>query len=282
MAAIQKEGQKEARIPYKLSTAFKYMAPAFRMIDDIYYVGSRRESGHLITSEEGHMLIDTGFPETGPFILKGILDLGFNPKDIKYILITHAHVDCLGSAKLLAEETGAKVCIGEADVKAAEEGSPTKMGLIRTPDSSLFYRVEFFKVDMPLKEGDAIALGDKEIHVYHTPGHTPGSCSLGFKIDYEDHEYNAFLFGGASQDVFEDRSGFGYPSYRGTLQDYKNTLDRLENFQVDIWLGTHPNNNRTFEKLELLKKGVRPNPYIDPEGWKAYLKSLKESLKRFL
>ena len=99
------------------------------MIGDIYYVGSRFVSSHLITSEEGHVLIDTCMPDTGPFILKGIVDLGFYPKDVEYILISHAHVDHLGSTRLLAEETGAKVCIGEADVQAAQEGDPTKMGL---------------------------------------------------------------------------------------------------------------------------------------------------------
>jgi len=106
-----------------------YNTPAFRMIDDIYYVGSRFVSSHLITSEEGHVLIDTCMPDTGPFILKGIVDLGFYPKDVEYILISHAHVDHLGSTRLLAEETEAKVCIGEAHVEAAQKRDPTKMGL---------------------------------------------------------------------------------------------------------------------------------------------------------
>jgi len=249
-----------------------YDAPAFRMIDNVYYVGSRYVSSHLITSEEGHILIDTCMPDTGPFILKGIIDLGFNPKDIKYILITHAHIDHLGSTKMLAEETGAKVCIGEADMEAAEKGSTTKFGLIGfTP----------FKVDTPLKEGDILALGDKEIHVYHTPGHTPGCCSFDFKIDYEGRKYKVFLFGGPGQNVFEEEN-IRMEIYGGTLQDYKKTLDRLETFQVDVWLGAHPGQNNTFGKLELLNEGVTPNPYIDPEGWKAFLKRLKDSLQRFL
>jgi len=249
-----------------------YYAPAFRMIDDIYYVGSTHVSSHLITSEEGHILIDTCMPNTGPFILKGIVDLGFKPKDIKYILITHAHIDHLGSAKFLAEETGAKVCIGETDVEAAEKGSTTRFGLIG---------FEPFKVDISLKEGDVIALGDKKIHVYHTPGHTPGCCSFGFKVNHEGREYNAFIFGGPGQNVFV-KENLQRKIYGGTIQDYKNTLERLETFNVDVWFGPHPRVNRTFKKLELLKKGVKPNPYIDPEGWKAHIKGLKERLQKFL
>lgn len=121
MSSGTKKRRRNIRLPYN--------APAFRMIDDIYHVGSRFVSSHLITSDEGHMLIDTCMPDTGPFTLKGIVDLGFDPKDVKYILITHAHVDHLDSTRLLAEETGAKVCTGEADVQAAQEGDPTKMGL---------------------------------------------------------------------------------------------------------------------------------------------------------
>lgn len=103
----------------------------------------------------------------------------------------------------------------------------------------------------------------------------------GFKIDYEGQQYNAFLFGGPGQEAFEDRSGFGYPAYHGTIQQYKNTLDRLESIEVDVWLGDMPHRNETFAKMGLLKKGARPNPYIDPEGWKAHLRGLRESLERF-
>lgn len=249
-----------------------YDAPAFHMIDDIYYVGSRSVSSHLITSEEGHILIDTCMPSTGPFILKGIVDLGFKPKEIKYILITHAHIDHLGSTRLLAQETEANVCIGEADVEAAQKGSATKYGLVGFPP---------FKVDLPLKEGSTIAVGDKEIHVYHTPGHTPGCCSFGLEIEGEERKYNVFLFGGPGLNVFERRN-LRKGIYGGTLDDFKRTLDRLETLQVDVWLGAHPGQNRAFQKLELLKKGVKPNPYIDPEGWKGFIRSIKDRLQRFL
>jgi len=232
------------------------------MIGDVYYVGEY-VSSHLITSEQGHILIDTGYPESGPFILKSIIDVGFNPKDIKYILLTHAHFDHTGSARMLIEETGAKVCIGEADVEACEKGN-TRPGRAQPP----------FKTDISLKDGDVITLGDKEIKVYHTPGHTVGDISFGFKIVHEDHVYDAFLSGFAA-------TGMGdkvQEGYEGALQDYKETVDRLEPLKVDVWLASHPETNDTFGKLELLRKRVTPNPYIDPEGWKAFLRIIKNSL----
>jgi len=254
----------EYRVPYD--------APAFRMIDNVHYVGGKMVSSHLIATRAGHILIDTCMPNSGPFILKGIVDLGFNPRDVKYILITHAHIDHLGSTRMLAKETGAKVCIGEADVEAAEKGSATQFCLIGFAP---------FKVDRALREGDTIAIGGKEIRVYHTPGHTPGCCSFGFKVNYEGVDYNGFLFGGPGQNVFEEEN-LRASIYGGTIQDYKTSLNRLETLMVDVWLGAHLGQNDMFGKLELLKKGIKPNPYIDPEGWKDYLKKLKDNLQKFL
>ena len=76
------------------------------------------------------MLIDKCMPITGLFILKSNVDLKFKPKEIEYILITHAHIEHLVSTKLLAKETGVKVCISEADIETAEKGSRTRYGLV--------------------------------------------------------------------------------------------------------------------------------------------------------
>ena len=244
---------------------------SFRVIDDVYYVGSRSVGSHMITSEKGHVLIDTCNPGDGPSIMKSIRDLGFDPKDIKYILTTHAHHDHVGGTKMISEETGAKICVGEADVEAAEKGSTTRAGLTGFAT---------FKVGQTLREGDVVALGYKEIRVYHTPGHTPGCCSFGFRVDHESKVYDVFLFGGAGFNVFQEenlRRGI----YGGTVQDYGRTLDRLDTLKVDVWLGAHPHRNNTFQKLELLQKGVTPNPFIDPVGWKAFLKGLRTGLEKY-
>ncbi len=138
-----------------------YDCNSFHMIGNIYYVGTKQVSSHLFVSKEGHILVDACMPDSGPSILKGIRDLGFSPDDILYLLISHGHADHLGSAAFLAGETGAAICIGEADVVAAEKGSKTRAGLTG-------YKT--FKVDRALNEGDVIAVGDNSIIIYHTPG----------------------------------------------------------------------------------------------------------------
>jgi len=249
-----------------------YDGRGFWMIDNIHYVGSERVSSHLFTSKEGHILIDTCMPEDGPAILKNISALGFDPEDIKYILISHAHIDHLGSTNLLADETEAKVCIGEADVEAAEKGSTWKMGLVGFAP---------FKVHVPLKETETIAVGDREIHIYHTPGHTPGCISFGFEVNDNGRKYNGFMFGGPGVNVFQPEN-LQKGIYGGTLQEFQNTLDRLDTFPVEVWLGAHPGQNRTFQKLELLRKSAKPNPYIDSEGWKDFVRAIRDKLQKLL
>jgi len=245
---------------------------AFRMIDEIYYVGIERVSSHLMTSDAGHILIDTCMPDSGPAILEHITHLGFEPKDVRYILISHAHIDHLGSAKFLAAQTGAKVCVGAADVAAAETGSTTKMGLTG---------FEPFKVDMALSEGDVVAVGDKQIRVCHTPGHTPGCCAFVFTVRADGKEYAGALFGGPGLNVFNPKM-LSKGVYGGTKEDFSSTLDRLEAMPIQVWLGSHPNQNGTFAKHQLLKQGAKPNPYIDPQGWKEFLSARIQKLQKLL
>ena len=245
---------------------------AFRIIGDIYYVGIERVSSHLMTSDDGHILIDTCMPDSGPAILEHITHLGFKPRDVRYILISHSHIDHLGSTKFLAGETGATVCVGAADAAAAEKGSTTKMGLTG---------FEPFKVDMALSEGDTVAVGDKQVRVCHTPGHTPGCCTFVFTVREDGKDYEGALFGGPGLNVFNPKM-LSKGVYGGTKEDFKKTLDRLEAMPIQVWLGSHPDQNATFEKHQLLKQGAKPNPYIDPQGWKDFLRGRRAGLMKLL
>lgn len=241
--------------------------PAFRVIGDVYYVGTDRVSSHLITSKAGHILLDTCMPDSGPTILENITDLGFDPKDVKYILITHAHIDHLGSAKFLAARTGAKICMHTADVQAAEKPDRTKMGLTE---------FEPFKVDRVLKDGDVVRVGDKQVQAIHSPGHTPGCLSFAFTVRDGGREYRCILFGGPGVNVFQPKN-LQRGIYGGTMEDFFKTLDRLAAMPVDVWLGAHPNLNQTFQRQQRLAQGETPNPFIDPEGWKQFLAGRKEA-----
>jgi len=235
---------------------------AFQLIDNIYYVGTTKVSSHLFTSGDGHVLIDACYPDDGSVISRNIRTLGIDPKDIRYLLITHAHTDHLGGAAYLADQTGACVCIGKRDVHAAEHGSKIQKGLTG------FMPV---KIDKALREDDCINVGQISIQVYDTPGHTPGCCSFGFEVKDRDKRYNGLLFGGPGVNVFQ-KENLKRNIYGGTIKDFINSVKRLLTFEVDVWLGAHPGLNHTFEKREQLQQSNESNPYVDPQGWKSFLK----------
>lgn len=247
-----------------------YPGRGFRMIGNVHYVGTAGVSSHLFPSASGHILIDAGFPKDGPTILQHVRGLGLDPRDIRFILLTHAHIDHIGGAAFLARETGALMCIGERDRRAAEEGSATLLELAGT---------EPFPIGRVLRDGDLIELGGTVIRVYSTPGHTPGCCSFGFEAEEGGRRYASFLFGGPGTHVLEP-AVIAKGVYGGTREDFGRTLERLESLPVEVWLGAHPSQSGTFEKYARLQKGESPNPFIDPAGWKAYLRGRREAFLR--
>jgi metallo-beta-lactamase class B len=94
----------------------------FRIIGNVHYVGTSELGVYLITSKEGHALIDGGFAETAPLILDSIRALGFEPQDVKVLLTTQAHMDHVGSMAALKAATGAQTMVMEPDVEVMERG----------------------------------------------------------------------------------------------------------------------------------------------------------------
>ncbi len=248
-------------------------APAFRMIGNIHYVGNLDVSSHLIAGSQGHVLIDTGFATTVPLLLESIRSLGFHERDIELILITHGHVDHAGGARRMAQATGAPVALHRRDVQTVETGSELTCAYFTYGIEDF----ETFKVDRVLRGGETLRLGDVIVRVHHTPGHTPGVCSYEIPVEHGGKRLTACLFGGPGQWTFkkENRS----QGYEGDLAEYRRSLDYLQGMKVDIPLGAHPGQVRTFQKYEAMKSNPRgQNPFIDPGHWPSFLGRLRENL----
>jgi metallo-beta-lactamase class B len=250
-------------------------APAFRIIGNIYYVGNREVSCYLMTSNDGHILIDTAFANTVPLLLDSIQLLGFNPKDIWLILHTHGHVDHTGGTRRTVETTGAETALHRGDVETVEQG---------TPLTGAYYvygieGYETFSVDRPLEGGEVFEVGGTAIRVHHTPGHTPGVVTYEMKVPYKGDTMTAALFGGAGQWTFEPANrSQGYP---GDIGDYGRTLEFLKTLEVDVPLGSHPDHTRLFEKWIASWKTPRPeDPFLDPTGWRAEIEKREQSFRK--
>ena len=227
----------------------------------IYFVGTKGLSSFLITTTEGLILVYTGMPGSGKMIEANIKKLGFNPSDIKFILGGHAHIDHAGGHAYIKKISGAKVAMMAEEKELMESGGKTDFHYGKVPD----FLFDPVKVDVVLRDGDVIKLGEVSLTGYHTPGHTKGDMTWITNIVDNGKIYNV---------VFPDGTSInpGYrivkdPSYPGIEKDYRNTFHTLEMLKPDIWLSCHTD----FFDFENKKKRAATegiNAWIDPEGYR--------------
>ena len=230
----------------------------FRLAGNIYYVGTYEECSHLIVTEEGLILIDVGGNHTAQVVLESVETLGFDIRDLKYILLSHGHFDHSDGAPIvLAAAPGAKVCICAEDE----------------------HYLKGYHSDIHLQDGEVIRLGSTAIRCVHTPGHTEGTTSFFLDVEVDGKILRAGMFGGAGPNQLRkgilDQNPYsatkkGVPLPYALRGKYFESVARLKQEHVDIFLGNHCWNNRTREKYEESLTS-ETNPFIDPEGWKKFL-----------
>lgn len=142
----------------------------FKMFDNVYYVGVEVVSAYLVTTSAGLILIDATYAETADIVLNNIKKAGFDPANVKFIIITHQHFDHFAGAGRIQQATGARVAMSEADWDGVEQQQKAG-GRGQNPGLPL-------KRDMIVNDGDAIKLGDTILKLYVTPGHTPGAIAV--------------------------------------------------------------------------------------------------------
>lgn len=244
----------------------EYMEP-IRICEGVYFVGAHCGSSHLIDTGEGLILLDSGYPQTLYQVIANMQKLGFDYRDIKYIVHSHGHYDHLGGTKALVELTGAKTFLGEADRDCANG----KLDLTWASEIGYEY-YEAFEPDVLLRDGDIISLGKISIRCVSTPGHTPGTMSFFFDVVDGGKTYTCGMHGGVGVNSikkdFLDRYGLPY-SWR---QDFLDSLKKVREEKVDIFIGNHVGNNKTGEKGKQLREHPElGNPFIDPTLWKPFI-----------
>lgn len=232
----------------KFDKSYEARIEPFKIIGNVYFVGTYKESAHLIDTGNGLILIDTGNEATLYLVLESIWELGFKPSDIKYIINTHWHQDHTGGTDALSHITGAKKVIGEYDAKYVED-------------------LEIYKPDVTVRDNEELELGNVKIKFLHTPGHTKGTISLFFDTEDNGTIYRVGMFGGAGANTLTP-SCKSY--YEGARKDYLSSIEKLLNEKVDVFIGNHCWNNNTDEKAKVLKETGK-NLFIDDKEWSKFL-----------
>ncbi len=237
---------------------------AFKMHKNLYFIGSKAVSVHLIDTEEGLVLIDTGYPSMYNLILDNIKKMGFDPKDICAIFHTHGHIDHFGNTQRIVELSGAKTYIsridndivnGKLDLSWARE-----IGCEPLP---------FFDCDILMEDGDIFTFGNTQIRCVHTPGHTEGVMSFIITLENEGEKVVAAMHGGIGTNSMTAEFLTKYGLSFDCRDKFREGLKRLSSEKVDLVLGNHPEQSKTKEKMLRVMTGE--TDLTDKDEWQRFL-----------
>jgi metallo-beta-lactamase class B len=234
----------------------------FRVAGNIYYVGVEGVTSFLITTPEGHILLDGGFPETVPLIRRSVEKLGFKLEDVKVLVNSHAHFDHAGGLARLKQLTGAKLLVSEADAPLVARGGA---GDFFWGDKPTF---EPAVVDRTLRDGDEVKLGGATMVARITPGHTRGNTTWTTKVREGGRELDVVFAGSTTVPGYRLLGNSQYPNI---VADYAYTFALLKSLKCDIFLGPHGSFFSMNEKRLRMGKGAKTNPFIDPQGYKRFV-----------
>lgn len=231
----------------------------------IYLVGTKGLSEYLLKTTEGLILINTGMPGSGPLTAASIMRLGFDPKDLKLILVGHAHIDHAGAVAYLQKTYKAKVAIIKEEQALLESGGRTDFFYSEYPE----FLFEPAKADIVFNDQSQLKVGDVTLTALLTNGHTQGSTTFVTNVTDNGKSYNVVFVNGLTINPGY-RLGTDVASYPGIAENYRHTLEVLESLKPDIWLAPH-NEMYGFEAKHARAEKEGAQAYVDPEGYRQYL-----------
>jgi metallo-beta-lactamase class B len=246
--------------------------PPYRIAGNLYYVGSEDLASYLIVTPKGLILINSSLEASVPLIRKSVEALGFRFTDIKILLISHAHYDhCAGSA-MVKKLSGAKYFVMDADVPVVESGG--REDFQYGADQSMLFPSA--KVDRILHDGDEARLGGTVLTAHLTAGHTRGTTTWTLDETEGGRTLHVVIVG--SPNVNPGYKLVQNKAYPQIAADYAHGFQVLKGLPCDIFLGAHGSYYDMKEKYARWKAGDR-DAFIDPEGYKAYVREREQAFE---
>lgn len=248
----------------------------FPIFGNTYYVGARGLSSILITSPQGHVLIDGGLPESAPLIASNIVSLGFALDDVKLILNSHAHFDHAGGIAELARESGARVVMSPWSANAMRNGSggPADPQFGALPNFPSFSHVQ------TVGDGETIKLGELRLTAHFTGGHTPGGTTWTWK-SCEDHRCADMVYADSLTAVSAPDFRFSASTrYPRVLQDFANSFRAIAALDCDILLTPHPDASAFWQRREAQQDSHGdPTSFVDTGACQTYVAIARKQLQ---
>jgi len=234
--------------------------PAHTILGNLHYVGTGTLNSYLITTPEGHILINTNFEETVPLLRQSIEKLGFRLGDIKIILGSHAHGDHMQADAVVKELTGG------APVMAMEQDVPA-LKAMKAPSGKPH------PVDRVLKDGEQVRLGGTTLTAHLTPGHTRGCTTWETTVQDRGRSYNVVIACGGLQ---EDARLVNNKNYPEIADHFLQSIKKYKTMKPDVFLAAH---SWFFDLAGKYKRmgTSAANPYVDPAGFRAWVDNMEKN-----
>lgn len=241
-------------------------APPVLVTGNVYMVGTCGITALLITTPNGHFLIDGATDEAAEGIAANIRELGYDPKDIRYILVTHEHLDHAGGLAKLKAISGAKFAVREAARPGMESGLPVD----EDPQHGIHPAFPGVKADLIVSDGEALRIGKQTLTVIATPGHSPGGTSYTWKsCGYG--KCNQIVYADSLNAVSADDYRFSkHPDYVATLRSSMAKIEAIKD--CDIMISPHPFQSEFFDRL------AGEKPLVDSARCKQYVATARKRL----
>jgi metallo-beta-lactamase class B len=234
-------------------TQDKVAFPAHTIIGNLHYVGTATLNSYLVTTPQGHILINTNYEDTVPLLRASVEKLGFKLTDIKIVLGSHAHPDHQQADALLKELSGG------AMVMAMEQDVPA-LKAMKSPTGKTY------SADRVLKDGEQVSLGGTTLTAHLTPGHTRGCTTWTTRIADGGRTYNVVIACAGLQANAQLVNNKNYPEI---AEDFARSLETWKSLPADVFLGAH---SWFFDLAGKHKRlGGATNPYVDPAGYKTWV-----------
>ena len=244
----------------------------FHIVGPVYYVGGRELTAYLVADEEGLVLVNVGMAANVPMVLESIATLGFDPEEIRFLLVTQAHMDHAGGAALLRERTGAEVLAGRADVPLLEAGG---LGDYVFGDEAPYAPVADAR---GLRHEEVIVCGKLRLRTVATPGHTPGGSSWLLETEQDGQAIRVLFQGSIS--VLPDAVLTDNASYPNAIADFRTSFRRLEACRADFVLPDH----MVFAHPDGITHQAEPDPawFRRPEILVDQIARSRRAIERYL
>jgi metallo-beta-lactamase class B len=242
----------------------------FKIHGNTYYVGVEGLSAVLITSAQGHILIDAGLPQSAKVIAANVKSLGFDIKDVKWLLSSHPHFDHVGGLAALQRLSGARVAASPESRQALLLGR----ALASDPQAGYgdFTAFPALKSVTTIQDGASLVAGRTVVTAVFTPGHTPGGTSWAWP-SCEGTQCVNIVFGDSLNPVSHDDYRFSaHPEY---LAAFKRSIAVMRGLKCDILISAHPGFSNIFERA------VTGN-FINPKACQDYANDAAARLSKRL